>query len=30
MKENVRVKADAMKMINDISMKGEIVVFGST
>lgn len=30
MKANVRVKADAMKMINDISMKGEIVVFGST
>ena len=30
MKENVRVKAGAMKMINDISMKGEIVVFGST
>ena len=30
MKENVRVKADAMKKLNDISMKGEIVVFGST
>lgn len=30
MKENVRVKADAMKMLNDISMRGEIVVFGST
>ncbi len=30
MKENVRVKADAIKIINDISMKGEIVVFGST
>lgn len=30
MKENIRVKATAMKEINDISMKGEIVVFGST
>lgn len=30
MKENVRIQANAMKEINDISMKGEIVVFGST
>ena len=30
MKDNVRVKANAMKKINEISMKGEIVVFGST
>lgn len=30
MKEKIRAKADAMKMINDLSMKGEIVVFGST
>ncbi len=30
MKESVRKQANAMKAINDISMKGEIVVFGST
>ena len=30
MKESVRKQAKAMKAINDISMKGEIVVFGST
>ena len=30
MKETVRKQAKAMKAINDISMKGEIVVFGST
>ena len=30
MRENIRVKANAMKEINDISMRGEIVVFGST
>ncbi|MBQ2767859.1 MAG: hypothetical protein IJF49_07265 [Clostridia bacterium] len=30
MKENVRTQANAMKGINDITMKGEIVVFGST
>jgi len=30
MKENVREQANAMREINDISMKGEIVVFGST
>ena len=30
MKENVRIRANEMKKINDISMKGEIVVFGST
>lgn len=30
MKENVRARAAAMKEINAISMKGEIVIFGST
>ena len=30
MKENVRVKANAIKGLNDICMQGEIVVFGST
>ena len=30
MKESIRNKACAMKQINDISLRGEIVVFGST
>lgn len=30
MKENVRTQANAMKAINDFTMKGEIVIFGST
>lgn len=30
MRDIIRVKANAMKEINDISMRGEIVVFGST
>lgn len=30
MKESIRLKASTMKELNDISMKGEIVVFGST
>lgn len=30
MKESVLAKANAMKGVNDISLKGEIVVFGST
>ena len=30
MKEYVRAKADAMKKINDLTLPGEIVIFGST
>ena len=30
MKENVKLAANAMKEMNDIALKGEIVVFGST
>ena len=30
MKEYVRVKANAMKKINDLALSGEIVIFGST
>ena len=30
MKEYVRAKANAMKKINDLTLPGEIVIFGST
>ena len=30
MKESVKIAADAMVGLNDITLKGEIVVFGST
>ena len=30
MKESVRIAANAIKGLNDITFKGEIVVFGST
>ena len=30
MKESVRIAANAIKGLNDITLKGEIVVFGST